>query len=122
MGIFLWVLQILLAVMFLFHGYSIAFQAERSAERMTWINDVPRGLTVFIGTSELLGGLGLVLPALTGTLPSLTAWAAAGLALIMLLATLFHITRGEYGNLVPNLVLLALTAVTAYGRFALLPF
>lgn len=122
MTILLWVLQILLTAMFMFHGYSLTFQSEAAKARMTWIADVPRGLTVFIGVSELLGGLGLILPALTGIMPFLTAWAASGLALIMLLATLFHLTRGESGNLVPNLVLLAIAAFTAYGRFVLLPF
>jgi len=56
---------------------------------------LPRGLVTFIGGSELLGGLGLLLPALTGILPWLTPLAAVGLAIIMILASIFHATRGK---------------------------
>jgi VIT1/CCC1 family predicted Fe2+/Mn2+ transporter len=72
--------------------------------------------------SELLGGLGLLLPALTGTLPWLTPLAAAGLALIMLLAMGFHATRREAPAIVFNSILLVLAAFVAYGRFVVLPF
>jgi hypothetical protein len=62
-----------------------------------------------------------VLPALTGILPWLTPVAAALLALVMLLAALFHVPRREYQNIGANVVLLLLVAFIAYGRFVLVP-
>lgn len=67
-------------------------------------------------------GIGIILPALAGILPWLTPWAAVGLALIMLLAAVFHLVRREYANIVFNLVLLVLAAFVAYGRFFIVPF
>ena len=62
-------------------------------------------LFIFIGVCEFLGGVGLILPVMTGVKPKLTPFAAFGLTLVMILATAFHIVRGEY-NFVPiNLVL-----------------
>jgi hypothetical protein len=69
------------------------------------VKDVPQGLVTFIGISELLGGLGLVLPQLSGILPWLTPLAALGLALIMLLAMGFHARRREPQAIAINLVL-----------------
>jgi uncharacterized membrane protein len=71
--------------------------------------------------AELLGGLGLILPALTNILPVLTAWAAVGIAAVMLLAAVFHFNRKENQNIIFNLVLFALAAFVAYGRFVLEP-
>ncbi|HEX6305398.1 MAG TPA: DoxX family protein [Anaerolineales bacterium] len=76
----------------------------------------------FIALCEFLGGIGIILPALTGILPWLTLWATTGLALIMLLAAVFHLVRREYANIVFNLVLLVLAAFVAYGRFFIIPF
>jgi len=88
---------------------------------MQWMTAMPNNLLVFIGVSEILGGVGLILPAATGILPWLTPLAATGLALIMLLAAGFHLMRREYPNIAFNLILLALAVFVAYGRFALAP-
>ncbi len=61
---------------------------------------VPQDLFIFVGVCEFLGGVGLILPAMTGVKPKLTPFAALGLKLIMILAAVFHIVRGEY-NFVP---------------------
>jgi hypothetical protein len=83
---------------------------------------VPQALFVFIGLSEFLGGVGLILPAMTRVKPKLTPWAAVGVALVMLLAALFHIVRGEYRFFLPlNLVLAAGAAFIAYGRWMVTP-
>jgi hypothetical protein len=75
----------------------------------------------FIGVAEVLGGLGLILPAATRILPWLTPVAAAGLALDMLLATLVHLVRGEVGLVVVPLLLGLLAALVAYGRWRVVP-
>lgn len=121
MNIALWIVQVLLAAAFIFAGVSKAFRYEYARASLPWVKDVPRNLTTFIGVAELLGGLGLLLPALTGILPWLTALAAAGLALVMLLAIGFHTTRREWPAIGFNTVLLLLAAFVAYGRFAIMP-
>ena len=75
-----------------------------------------RGLVTFIGIAELAGALGLILPALTKILPILTTWAAIGLATIMVLATGFHLWRGETSHVVVTVILLALAAFVVYAR------
>ena len=122
MDIVLWILQVLLAVAFLMAGYTHAFQYERAKAQFKWVADVPKNLVTFIGICEILGAVGLILPALTKVLPWLTPLAALGLAIIMLLAAIFHATRREYQNIVVNLILLALAAVVAYGRWMIAPF
>jgi uncharacterized membrane protein YphA (DoxX/SURF4 family) len=121
MNIILWIVQILLAVMFLMAGVMKAFQYERAKASLPWVKDVPRSLTTFIGISELLGGLGLLLPAITGILPWLTPLAGAGLALVMILAIGFHASRREPQAIGMNAVLLVLAAFVAYGRFMVAP-
>ena len=88
---------------------------------MKWVGELPSGLRSFIAICEVLGGIGLILPALTNILPWLTPLAAALLALMMLLAAGFHLTRREYPNIILNLILLALAALVAYGRFVVVP-
>jgi hypothetical protein len=75
-------------------------------------------LVRFIGASELLGGLGLVLPAATRIKPALTPLAGAGLITVMVLAALFHLTRGEFGAIPGNVILGSLAAFVAWGRWA----
>lgn len=121
MTIALWIVQALLAAAFIFAGVTKAFRYAYAHATLPWVKDVPRGLTTFIGVAELLGGIGLLLPALTGMLPWLTPLAAAGLALVMLLAIGFHTTRREWPAIGFNIVLLLLAAFVAYGRFAIMP-
>ncbi|MCI0393448.1 MAG: DoxX family protein [Chloroflexi bacterium] len=123
MNVVLWIVQVLVGLAFVAAGYTHGFRAEqmRSQQGMQWIAAVPRGLLNFIALSEILGGIGVIVPALTGILPWLTPLAAAGLALIMLLAAGFHLMRREYPNIVFNLILLALAAFVAYGRFVIQP-
>jgi uncharacterized membrane protein YphA (DoxX/SURF4 family) len=125
LNIALWVAQALLAISFLAVGFNHAFKIEnmKPMPGMGWINRIPAGLMTFIGFAEMAGGLGVLLPALTGILPWLTPLAAAGLALVMLLAAIFHIPQRETEgrNIITNLVLLALAAFVAYGRWMLVP-
>jgi len=79
-------------------------------------------LFVFIGVAEFLGGVGVILPAMTGVKPKLTAYAALGLTLVMIFAAIFHISRGEFHFFVPtNLVIGAVSAFIAYGRLYVRP-
>ena len=118
----LWVLQILLALAFLMAGaMKLVTPIADLGVQMGWVNDVPVWLVRFIGLAEVLGALGLILPAATRIQPILTPVAAACLALVMILAALTHITRGEFAEVMPNIILLIMSAFVAYGRFKLAP-
>jgi uncharacterized membrane protein len=71
----------------------------------------------FVGTVELLGAVGLVLPAATGVLPVLTPLAATGLAVTMVLAAATHVRRKEPSGVAFTAILLILAALVAWGRF-----
>ena len=117
-----WMAQLLLALAFGMAGIMKSTQpvAELSVA-MAWTADVPAGLVRFIGASELAAALGLVLPAATRIRPLLTPLAAMGLVLVMLLASLFHISRGEWLAVPLNLVLGSLAAFVAWGRLRKVP-
>jgi putative oxidoreductase len=118
----LWALQVLLGLSFVGAGLMKASQPlEALAAQAAWMGALPEPLLRFIGVAELLGGLGLILPAATRIQPWLTPLAAALLALVMVLALLFHVVRGELDLIVPNVVLGGLAAFVAYGRWALAP-
>ena len=127
MNIVLWILQGLLAVMFLMAGMMKATLTkdglkEKGGERMAWVDDVSDSNIRVIGVLELLAGIGLILPQLLGILPWLTPLAAVGLVLTMVGALILHLRRGDGTQaLVTNTVLLLIAAFVAYGRFVLVP-
>lgn len=121
MSIALWVAAILLALVFLATGIMKTFRYEQEGQKLESIKGLPRGMVTFIGVCEILGAVGLILPAATGILPWLTPLAAAGLCLVMVLATCFHLARHESSGIGLTLVLLLLAAFVAYGRVMLLP-
>lgn len=122
MNIVLWVVAILLAVAFLLAGLMKVTQPkEKLAANMGWVEDYPQRTVRLIGTAEILGALGLVLPALTGIATFLTPLAATGLAVTMLLAVRVHARRHEPQLIVVNLVLFALAAFVALMRFGPVP-
>jgi putative oxidoreductase len=122
MNIALWAVQGGLALAFLFAGVSKASQSLDSlAKNMGWVRAVPLPFVRFIGVAEFLGAIGLILPQVTGILPWLTPTAAAGLVLVQASAAVFHLSRREVRYLPVNLVLLALAAFVAYGRWAVVP-
>ncbi len=113
----LWVVQILLALSFLASGGMKATQPiEVLAQQMGWPGVVPEALVRFIGISQVFGALGLILPAATRIKPMLTPLAGAALAFVMLLAALFHVSRGEFAALPVNAILGGLAVFVAWGR------
>jgi len=117
LNIILWVLQVLLAAMFGMAGLTKLSQpADALTAMLPWVADVPLSLVRFIGLSELLGAVGLLLPALLRIKPALTALAAAGITVIMIAAAVFHASRGEITAVPVNLVIGTLAAVVAWGR------
>ena len=122
MGIALWAVQVLVAAAFLAAGATKLSQPkEKLVKNMAWVEDFSQGTVRLIGALEVLGAIGVVVPALTGIVPWLTPLAALGLVLLMIGAALTHLRRTEYGNIAMNAVLLVLAAFVAYGRFFILP-
>jgi hypothetical protein len=115
MKLALWIVQSLLAVFFLGAGCMKLFAFDKIAAQIPALAD-QHGLVIFIGTCEVAGALGLILPGLTKIMPFLMTWAAAGLATIMVLATGFHLMRGEYSHVFITLTIFALAAFVVYGR------
>src|SRR5262245_6044127 len=114
----LWLAQGLLALMFGMVGYmKLFYPMSDLAISMPWTLDVPDYLVRFIGVAELLGAAGILLPALVRFMPELTVYAALGLLSIMVLATGFHMLRGEYGMFPAPVTLGLIAAFVAWGRF-----
>jgi uncharacterized membrane protein YphA (DoxX/SURF4 family) len=118
MNIALWILQILLALMFLFAGGTkLYFSAEQMAAMSPPGSIILPGLFIkFIGVCELLGALGLVLPGLLRIRRALTPLAAIGLLIIMIGAVVVSIMGTGVGSAAPALVIGLLCAFVFYGR------
>lgn len=122
MKIIIWTAQVLLALSFAMSGFMKAFSpVEDLALVMPWVAVVPVWLLRFIGVAELAGAIGLVLPSATRIKPGLTPLAAVLLGVVMVLAAGFHLLRGEYIDIVRNLVLLVVAVFVAYGRRRVAP-
>ena len=119
MNILLWIIQVLLALLFIFAGATKFVMPVEEMNRQAPV--VLPGLFLhFIGVCEMLGAIGLILPALLRVKPGLTPLAAAGLAIITLGATVITMKGGIAMAMVPLMVCLLSTFV-AYGRWRLAP-
>jgi uncharacterized membrane protein YphA (DoxX/SURF4 family) len=123
MNIVLWIIQVLLALLFLFAGGTKLVLPIEVLKSMGSPNQVQLpGLFIrFIGVCEVLGALGLILPGLLRIRPTLTPLAAAGLAIIMIGATVLTIIGDGVGLALIPLVVGVLAAFVAYGRWRLAP-
>jgi uncharacterized membrane protein YphA (DoxX/SURF4 family) len=114
----LWIVQGLLALLFLWAGgMKLVLPVEAMTEQMP----LPGLFLRFIGVAEVLGALGLILPGLLRLWPALTPLAAAGLVLIMIGATVFTLAGGAVAMALFPLVVGLLAAFVAYGRWRLTP-
>ncbi len=114
----LWVVQALLGLAFLGAGFmKLTTPVDQLvANGMNWVTYTPEPLVRFIGLSELLGAIGLVAPSATRIQPRLTALAALGLVVVMVLAAITHATHGEAAVVPVNVVLGGLAGFVAWGR------
>jgi hypothetical protein len=90
---------------------------DKLVKSLPWVNDFSLQTVRFIGVSELLGAIGILVPQLTGIVPILSSVAAIGLAVIMVLAIAHHLPKKEYKEAGFNAILLILSGVVAYYRF-----
>jgi hypothetical protein len=119
MNIVLWILQILLAAAFFAHGWLVLAPPPEIAVKMYEV--LPRWFWVFLGVAELLAAVGLTLPGLTRIQPRLVGWAAVGIVVVMVSATIYHLARGEMSSALITLLLLAMATFVAYMRLRVLP-
>ncbi len=117
----LWTAQIVGAIFFVYTGILHFIVPEGLPGPFEWMYDLSETMHFITGAAEILGGLGLVLPAVTRIQPKLVALAAGGLALLMVGAVVYHIGRGEYSNVGSNVVWILVMAFVAYGRGKALP-
>ncbi|AVZ74200.1 hypothetical protein SLUN_20570 [Streptomyces lunaelactis] len=119
MNITLWILASLLAAVFLASGSAKLLQPKAKVIETAggWAESFSPGAIKTIGLLEVLGAVGLILPAAVDIAPDLVPVAATGLAAVMVGAAVTHGRRGETKNVAVNVVLLALAVVVAWGRF-----
>jgi uncharacterized membrane protein len=122
MDTILWVAQVILALLFLVFGVTHATRRESVRDRVPWMWALPREAMLIIGILDILGAIGLILPAITRIQPWLTPLAALCLAILMVFAIVFHATRRELPNIALNAILGLLAAFVAWGRFVAAPF
>ena len=114
----LWIVQGLLAALFLFAG---VVKLVLPAEQLMGSVPMPVLFIRFIGVVEVLGAIGLILPALLRIRPGLTPLAAAGLVIIMIGATVINVMGGDVAPAVITVVVGLLAVFIAYGRWRLVP-
>jgi uncharacterized membrane protein YphA (DoxX/SURF4 family) len=119
MNIFLWVLQVLLALAFLAHGGMFLFPPANMVAVMNAA--IHPAFRLFIGVAEVLAAIGLTLPGATRIQPWLVPSAAAGLMIVMISAVSFHISRGEVSSAITTAILFALVTFVAYMRWKVRP-
>jgi hypothetical protein len=119
MNVVLWVLQVLLAIVFLAHGWLFLAPPAELVDQMN--ASLPRWFQLFLGVAEVLAAIGLTLPGLTRVLPWLVTWAAGGIIIVTLAATVYHLARGETSSAAITLVLLAMATFVAYMRSRVVP-
>jgi uncharacterized membrane protein YphA (DoxX/SURF4 family) len=114
----LWIIQVLLALLFVFAG---GMKLVLPLDQLAGPFPLPGPFLRFIGAAELLGGLGLILPAALRIRPGLTPLAAAGLVIIMIGATVITLLGREFGGAAISFVVGVLAVFVAYGRWRLAP-
>ena len=114
----LWILQIATAIVFLYSGVCKASFPPMKLVSMgqTGVEQLHPSFVKFIGVSEIVGSIALIVPVAVHVLPWLTALSALCLALIMPFAAVIHHKRNEPGNVRTNVVLFVVCLLIAIGR------
>ncbi|MGW7611153.1 DoxX family protein [Streptomyces sp. NPDC054766] len=115
MDVAYWIVAALLTAFYLYAGgIKILQSQERLQPMMGWVDRVPMPVVRLIGTLEVLGAAGLILPPLTGIAPWLAVAAATGLVLIQVGGIAVHVSRGEARMIGLNIVLLVAAAAAVW--------
>ena len=118
MNTFVWILQGIIAFVFLFSGLNKAYYDEKTLVKkgQTGVEGLPKAFIQFIGVAEILGAFGLVLPAFLHTADELTPISSICLGLIMIPAAVIHTKRKEFRNVVINISILMVCLFIGYHR------
>jgi uncharacterized membrane protein YphA (DoxX/SURF4 family) len=111
--VILWFIQILLSITFIWSGAMKIFKPDELP--WSWIKESP-ALAMITGVIDLLAGFGLVLPAMLRIYSKLTIYAAYGTILLMIAASIFHVSRGEGSQIGFNIFVLVCAIFIAWGR------
>jgi uncharacterized membrane protein YphA (DoxX/SURF4 family) len=118
MNSFLWILQTLLALVFIASGSIILLLPKaKLAPKLSWVKNYSPQKVILICLAKMAGGIGLVLPMYLQILPVLTPLAAAGLAIIMAMAFAYHIQQREYKDLPPTILFFLMLLTIAWFRY-----
>lgn len=119
MNVVLWIIAALLALVFVASGAMkvLRTKAQLKESGLSWVDDYGDSTVKLIGAADIIGGLGLILPALANVAPILVPIAAVGLIIVMVGAIVTHARHKETPMVAFNIVLLILLAVVAWGRF-----
>ena len=112
----LWTVQVLLFLTFVGTAlWKVLTPLPQLATVITWAGEVPAPFFYLTASLDLLGGLGILLPALTRIRPGLTVLAALGIVTLQVGAIVFHVSRGEAADTPFNILLVALAGFVAWG-------
>ena len=121
MHLALWITAGLLAAAYLFSGGGKLILSKDKIRSMgshaRWVDDFSPGALKVIGTFEVLGAVGLILPAVLDIAPVLVPLAALGLVMIMVGAVITRIRRREFKFMIADIVYLLLAGFVGWGRF-----
>ena len=121
MNILLWIAQSILAFGFIWSaGMKLLEPAEKLVAMWPWTSG-HSGLVIFTGVIDFLAGIGLILPTMLRIQPKLTVFAAYGAIVLMITASIFHISRGEASVIGVNIVFGILAVFVAWGRLRKAP-
>ena len=116
----LWIIQILLAAVFLTTGsIKLVIPKDKLEKVFEWVDDSSQNKIRIIGVLELFGALGLFLPGVYPIYSVITPLSAIGLVIVMILAALTHFNRGEKSEMIVNIVFAVLLTFIIIGRFAI---
>lgn len=122
MNILLWVLQIVLALLYIPGGAGKIFMFDQLSLQVASMKALPQSLWTLLGACEWLAALGLILPGATKVLPILTPIAAVCLAVEAIVITILHASYGEVTPMIWSLVMGLMAAFISYGRFKVKQF
>lgn len=116
LNVLLWIAQGLIALTLIWAAYAKLLQPiEETAKMLPWALDNPKLLT-FTGIIDLLGGIGIILPAALKIQPKLSVYAAYGTIVLMIAASIFHVSRGESSLIGMNIFFFMLAVFVVWGR------
>lgn len=118
MNTILWVFQVLIAIVFFYSGFNKSIYSEQKlvSKGQTGVDGLSIVLIRFIGISEIVGAIGLIVPQMFDIFPILTIAASICLAAIMVPAAIIHYKRKEFKSILINGIIFFLCLFVAYGR------